>query len=321
MNYMRKIRTLAGLIAQANGREIRRRWRQFINSRRVHKNNGKPFIHKDLGFPAVCHPDWPDSLHVYLDSAGDHFEMQLMRGWLELGEGAIDIGANVGLYTFCFADATGARGEVISVDADEFITEKMDEAVQILGQTHIQPVQAAVCEKMGSLEFFVSAGQTNTFVQSLVCPDGLAASYRAVTVPAVTISDLVSQMRDPSSLSLVKVDIEGAEASALRQAGEDLLGQAGPLWQVEINPAALRRFGTNTHDVTEMFPERSFDRWLLPKHPLRDGPGETAPRRLSRDESFEKSIYYNLICIPRGERWASRRDRLVQKLEGCNRGG
>jgi hypothetical protein len=175
----------------------------------------------------------------------------------------------------------------------------------------------AVVVKTGQawLEFFVSAGETNTFEQSLVCPEGSGSSYRAVTVPALTIADLVSSLRRPDKLSVIKVDIEGAEAAALRVAGKELLSENGPLWQVEIHPGALQRFGASPHEVTEVFPADSFDRWLLPKHPYQNAPGETAPRRLPRNESFEKSIYYNLICVPKGNRWKARREELVRSLE------
>jgi FkbM family methyltransferase len=264
----------------------------------------------------VCHPDWSDSVNACLDAAGDHFEMRLLSDWIQPNESCFDIGANVGLYTFCFAEKVGAGGEVISVDADIFITNRMQEAIRVLGADQVRQVHAAVCDKKGSLEFFVSAGQANTFEQSLVCPEGLSSSYKAVTVPAFTITDLESLLRNPSTLSVIKLDIEGAEAAALRVAGINLLNANGPLWQVEIHPEALRRFGASPRDVAEIFPVQEFDRWLLPKHPYHNVPGETRPRQLSSGESFDRSMYYNLMCVPRGQRWASRRRRLIAGLGG-----
>lgn len=263
----------------------------------------------------VCHPDWPDSLSACLDAAGDHFEMHLLGDWIQPNESCFDIGANVGLYTFCFAEKVGAGGEVISVDADSFIVQRMGRAIRLLGANQIKPVHAAVCEKKGSLEFFVSAGEANTFEQSLICPQSLASAYRAVTVPALTITDLTLLLRDARQLAVAKVDIEGAEAAALRQVPSELLDRNGPLWQVEIHPGALQRFGAGPRDVTETFPEASFDRWLLPKHPHTDSDLGTTPRRVGPDEGFTDSVYYNLICVPRGTRWNARREKFVRALE------
>jgi len=316
MNYLRKTLTLTKLIAGGDSREIQRRWRQFRNFRRVGKSGGKCFVYRDPGFDTVCHPDWTDSLDVFLDAAGDHFEMQLLGDWIRPNESCFDLGANVGLYTFCFAEKVGSGGEVISVDADAFIIKRMEAAVRLLGANQIKPVHAAVCEKKGSLEFFVSAGGANTFEQSLICPQSLSSAYRAVTVPALTIPDLVSLLRNVRELSVAKVDIEGAEATALRQVPSELLSPDGPLWQVEINASALQRFGAGPRDVTEIFSEACFDRWLLPKHPHTDSDLGTTPRRVGPDEDFTDSVYYNLICVPQGTRWDARREKLVRALEG-----
>ena len=264
----------------------------------------------------VCHPDWSDSVNACLDAAGDHFEMRLLSDWIQSNESCFDIGANVGLYTFCLAEKVGAGGEVMSVDADSFISQRMERAVRLLVTNQIKPVHAAICEKRGSLEFFVSAGEVNTCEQSLICPESLSSAYRAVTVPALTIPDLVLLLRDVRQLSVVKVDIEGAEAAALRQVPGELLQQDSPLWQVEIHPGALQRFGAGPRDVTEIFSEGCFDRWLLPKHPHSDSPSGTAPRRVVAQERFTDSVYYNLICVPRGARWNERREKFVRALEG-----
>lgn len=300
---------------RGQGKEIARRWRQFLHQRHVDKHRGKAFPYRNLGFLAVCHPDWQDSLEIYLDLAGDHAEMAFCRNWLAPGESCLDLGANVGLYTFSFAEKVGWQGEVLSVDADSFITKKMEEAACLLARKQIHPIHAAVSARDGNLSFYLSSEKRKTFEQSLVRPVSDAESYHEVTVPGLAFPSLISQLQHPERLSLIKMDIEGAEAAALSAVPKSLLDLDGPLWLVEINPGMLKQFGASPRDVTEKFPKESFDRWLLPKHPHQDSEGGTAPRRLSADEKFDHSIYYNLICIPRGRRWIPRSENVVRELE------
>jgi len=280
------------------------------------KHGIKPFVYKDLGFQAVCHPDWQDSLEIFLDMAADYGELKLFRQWLKQGDSCIDLGANVGLYTFCLAENVGPEGEVLAVDADNFIVQKTEQAASLLGRNQIQAVHAAISNQHGEVKFYVSTDQRKTFEQSLTRPGGTAVNYREMTVPALTIANLVTRLNRPDKLALIKVDIEGAEAAALQAAPNQLLSGDGPLWQVEINPGALARFKATPRCVTDMFKTENFECWLLPKHPYQEGPGETAVRRLNRDETFTKSVYYNLICIPRGDKWKNRRENLVNSLEG-----
>ena len=317
MNYLRKSLTFVKLLSRGDGGQMRRRWKQFLNARQVARAGGKMFAHRRLGFSAVCHPEWRDSLEVFLDLAGDHAEMAWLADWLKPQEACMDIGANVGLYTFCFAETVGPQGKVISVDADGFIVGKMRAASQLLDACQIQPVHAAVSDQAGQKEFYISAGQANTFEQSLARPSESSESYRMVNVQGLTIGNLVSLLPDSQILSLIKVDIEGAEATALRVAPPELLSSAGPLWQVEIHPGALARFGASPSDIVKFFEAEHFECWLLPKHPHNNAHGATAPRRLALNETFSDSIYYNLICIPRGKKWEARRKKLVRELETC----
>lgn len=319
MNYPHKIFTLAKLVGCGDAKEILRRWKQFLNPRRVKRHKGRAFIYDDLGFHAVCHPDWQDSLESFLNLAGDHAEMRLLKEWLEPGESCIDLGSNIGLYTFCFAEKVGSEGEVLSVDADSFIVQNIIKAAELMKQKQIRAVHAAVSDKQGELRFYVSADQQNTFEQSLAKPEGSVVSYREMTVPALTISQIVSSLRRSNYLTLIKVDIEGAEAAALQAVPSWLLSQEGPLWQVEINAGALARFKATPKCVTNMFSTENFDCWLIPKHPIQDGPGLTAARRLTNAENFQSSVYYNLICVPKGGRWQGRREKIVKSLEGYAR--
>jgi FkbM family methyltransferase len=310
VNYLRKFRTLVGLLAHGNRQETSRRWKQFVNFQRVKKSKGKGFVYEDLGFPAVCHPDWPESLDWFIDRKSDAEETKLAETWLERGDACIDLGANLGLYAFCFSHFVGNEGEVLAVDADQMIVERLKRAALLLKAPQIHADWAAVSDHSGEISFFVDAKQAKTQEQSLVPPTAGKESFQPVQVPGLTFRDVVQRLRHPEKLSLVKVDIEGAEALALRSVPSHLLEADGPLWQIELNPPSLERFGATPRDITEKFCEDHFNVWLLPQYPNTDNPRDAANRELSSTEDFRGAAFYNLVAVPLGRRWQQRRERL-----------
>lgn len=286
----------------------------FVNLQRVRKNNGQSFVYEDLGFPAVCHPDWRESLDWFIDRKSDADETRLAAIWLEPGDSCIDLGANLGLYTFCFSNLVGVGGEVLAVDADKVIIDRLKRAALLLQAGQLHTIMAAVSDRTGEISFFVDTKQSKTQEQSLALPPEAGDSFQAVQVPALTFGDVVQRLRHPERLSLVKIDIEGAEALALQSVPKQLLEAEGPLWQLELNPEALSRFGSRPHDIAEKFNAKKFEVWIFPQYPRTVDPGQARPRKLAPSEDFECAAFYNLVAIPLGDRWGRRRERLLSLL-------
>jgi FkbM family methyltransferase len=228
-----------------------------------------------------------------------------VKQWLRAGDSVIDAGTNLGLYTFVAADRVGPSGEVLSVDADPGIVSRMEKAAALLGTAPIRPLHCAVSDRSGTLTFYVRTDGSTTADQSLIPEAALVSACTPVSVPAHRFTDLVSKLTRAPALSLVKIDIEGAEAQALGTVSPELLNRNGPLWIVEINPGVLARFGTTSSAVIEYFPATEFELWIVPKHPL--GSATPAIRHYTSTDPLSDSLYYNLVAVPLGQRWADRR--------------
>jgi hypothetical protein len=57
---------------------------------------------------------------------------------------------------------------------------------------------------------------------------------------------------------MAKMDIEGAEFSALKGAKNMLSASNPPVWLVEINPEQLRKFGCSPVDIKDFFKEYNY---------------------------------------------------------------
>jgi FkbM family methyltransferase len=313
------LHTALSLVLRRDFGTLRRQWHRYTAPRRLRASAGRAFVHRDLGFPAVCHPDWPDSVDQFLGTHGDHWEFELMRRWLRPEDTMIDVGANLGLYTFAAAAVVGSTGKVIAVEAAPFVAGKLEAAVRTLGLAHIRVVNAAVTRAPGLVSFHISADQSGTAEQSLHLDPEHQARSVVVQVPALTLADLSAPAR-PSTPALIKLDIEGAEGDAMQAVPSHWLGADAPFWIVEINPVALARFSAHPLEIVDRFPMEHFDCWLLPKHP-HAGVASSRLRRITTADAtdFTDSRYYNLLAIPRGARWQQRADSVEPLIAKASR--
>ncbi|MGA2015624.1 MAG: FkbM family methyltransferase [Opitutaceae bacterium] len=285
-----------------------------LNLRRlwVALNRGRPFVYRRLGFGFICYPDMRDSVELWLNGAPDALELSLLRAWLEPGDAAVDVGANLGVYAFAAANAVRNRGRVLAIEPSPRLVGRMRRAAGRLGLDSIHVCETCAGEAPGETEFFVADERETTGEQSRRVDSGHLARYRRIAAAMDTLDNLAAAHLRGESACLVKLDVEGAEVLALRGARALLSMQDAAFWLVEINLPALTRFGFGAADLLSHFPPATFESWLIPQYPR--APGRTAPpRSLGGAEHFEDAAFYNLVALPRHGRWAERTPR-VRKL-------
>lgn len=143
-------------------------------------------------------------------------------GWFErleqqwfvalLGPGMVlyDIGACVGFYTLLGATLTGASGRVVAFEPLPRNLEYLRRHLELNALTQVRVVPAAVADYAGS-----------AFISSDASPfqNALRSDGTGLRVDAVSIDDVARTERPPD---LMKIDVEGAEASVLEGANETL---------------------------------------------------------------------------------------------------
>jgi FkbM family methyltransferase len=316
MNAFKKALTTLQLVARGDWSLVRRQVKINIGQARLRSHGGKIFSYEALGFPAVCHPDWPDSADQFVNLSGDCWEMALLKRWIRPNDLVVDAGTSLGLYTFAALQVIKqGTGRILAVDADAYAIEKLAAAAVLLGAAAVVPIHSAIADHDGEATFYVRRDHSVTSEQSLQPSSSQRASpsVAAVTVPLCTLPSLCARHANGRQPQFVKIDIEGAEAAALQAVPESWFAPDGPGWLLEIHPEALRRFGTEPWEVVRRFNSSAYEKWLLPKHALRPG-ASMALRRLEASERFEDNLYYNFIALPRGARWQERRQALRDLL-------
>jgi FkbM family methyltransferase len=127
---------------------------------------------------------------------------------------AIDIGANIGLFTEWVLDRFGSDTEVISVEPNS----QAVEAFEFLhkGKNNVHLKKLAVSEKSGDeLELGVNPG--NSLISSLDHLEGLSQTEKVSTI---SLNDLLADF-GWEQCDLLKIDVEGAEYDIFKSVTSD----------------------------------------------------------------------------------------------------
>jgi FkbM family methyltransferase len=178
-------------------------------------------------------------------------ELNLFRSLVSDCDRFIDVGANVGQYTYAASKAMKG-GEIVSIEANPFLIPVLDALTAQIesapGGRHTAIVaNAAIVDRAGPIQMFVSAYSQGSSVVNK-CGDGTH-----VTVTGRPLDSFYRRSRK----TLIKMDIEGAEYRAI-SAANGFLASDHTVFFVELHAwgdAGLRKYPL---DVCTVFRSRGY---------------------------------------------------------------
>jgi FkbM family methyltransferase len=156
--------------------------------------------------------DLSSFLEWYLFAFGafeEHFA-ELFGSLIGPGDRCIDVGANIGVHTVRLAKLVGASGEVIAIEPDAELAARARRNIMINELSNTKVVVAAATDHAAeSLRLYrPSVGDTNKGRASLLEHSYLTG--QTSTVPGVPVDEI-----DAGPVQLIKIDVEGHEASVV----------------------------------------------------------------------------------------------------------
>lgn len=160
----------------------------------------------------------------------------------------IDVGANVGFFTLPFAQwVSGNSGRVLAVEPEpENVRSLIAAVASSATRDRIEVVEAAIADT--TEERFLALNPANP-------ADHRLASH-GIAVRGTTLCRLVDERGRPP-VSLLKIDVQGAELMVLRGASE-LLERDGPAIYLELDDGALTMAGTADHEVIDFLSRHGY---------------------------------------------------------------
>ena len=159
-----------------------------------------------------------------------------MSRYIKPGSCVLDIGANVGFFTRGFARAAGDNGVVLSFEPQTVPRSILTVASFFKRNQNIQILPFALGDTSGMLTLnipFKAKGNVGINLAHGGDPEEMAERFtlKTETVPLARLDDVLTRY-DFGPISMIKIDVEGAELNVLR-------GGTDPVGFTQANGAAV----------------------------------------------------------------------------------
>ena len=193
---------------------------------------------------------------LYLGRAYERAFIELLRHAQLDGRIAVDVGANIGLYTLPLSRYTGPRGRVFAFEPEHHNFELLSRNIELNGAVNVTAIEAAASDRNGHAPLALSP--TNYGDHYVVSKPGAAGpSARLVTLDDTLASTL------PGSVGVIKIDVQGHEPAVLRGARETLARNPGAVILIELAPRLLQRGGYSAAELLEIVRDFHLSGWEI----------------------------------------------------------
>src|SRR5579863_1663592 len=149
------------------------------------------------------------SRRLCAEGSFEHRETELVLQEVRRGDIVADLGANIGYYTLLFARQTGPQGHVYAFEPDPHNFSLLRRNVLQNGYANVTCVPCAVSDRSGSVRLYRNDGNRGDH-RVYDSHDGRSS----LDIPCLALDDYFAEIDRP--VNFIKMDIQGAEAGALR---------------------------------------------------------------------------------------------------------
>lgn len=165
--------------------------------------------------------------------------VESLREFVRPDSTVVDVGANIGFFTIQFARWAGCKGYVLAIEPElQNLKTLRKRVAREHGSARIELIEGAAAEVDAPVFLVVNP----------IHPGDHRLGTNGVAINGYAIDNLLAQ-RGLTDVSLIKIDVQGAELRALKGA-EKTLRSAQPTLFIEIDDAALAEAGTSVEEVS-----------------------------------------------------------------------
>lgn len=199
---------------------------------------------------------WPNGYReLFLHGSMDHKELGTWRALLRRGDAVVDGGANYGYWTLVASKFTGPEGRIFSFEANPNTASRLSANISASGCRNVHVYSLALGAEEGTAEIHAAADNPIAGHASLHRHEGWGWSD-SVRVQLTPLDHVAIKDNWPS-VRLIKLDIEGAELSAL-QGMRQILVRDKPYLTIEWNVSAAAGFGYHPRETVAFLRQLNF---------------------------------------------------------------
>lgn len=179
-------------------------------------------------------------------------ETRLVQKYARPGMTFVDVGANVGYYTALASQLVGSGGRVVAFEPSPYAFERLQSMVRANSLKQTTAVHAGLSDQPGAAKLYLGIGSHN-HTPTMVAHENTTV----MDVKVVTLDDEADRL-GVERIDLIKIDVEGHEASVL--AGAKRLLREGRIKAVlcEFNEHWLCESGSSTRHLESVLQEAGF---------------------------------------------------------------
>jgi FkbM family methyltransferase len=223
--------------------------------------------------------------HKLVEGNFERAELRFVERFLRPGMTVLDIGAHHGLYTLLCSKCVGRKGQVISFEASPRECRRLVKHVRINRCSNVRIEPHAVGSESGSADLYVVDGSCN-WGNSLRAPVVSESTFK-IPVQVCPVDDVLLEL-GISRVDFIKLEVEGAELSALKGIARLLRGVARPAILVEVQDIRTQPWSYPARAIIEYLGRAGY-RWFE-----LDANGSLRPT--SHDLEYYDA---NLVALPR----------------------
>jgi FkbM family methyltransferase len=178
-------------------------------------------------------------------------ETLILRQLIDPGQTFVDVGANWGYFTLLAAHCVGPTGRVISLEPDPRLFPQLQTNIKLNRLDNVTPLQiaAAACEGSMTMAGFDETGENFGVSRLVAATDPVEGrSFAVRTAPL----DILLDECNATIVDMLKMDIEGAEALAVRGLEASIKKHRVRRLLIELHPQYLPRFGMNASELLQI---------------------------------------------------------------------
>jgi len=164
----------------------------------------------------------PIAFHLVIDGMYEPETLAFIVDRLPPGGVFVDVGANIGVFTFPATKRVGPRGRVLAAEASPDVFKYLLRNIAANNTSQVTTFNCAICDSTGSVPFY-PAPKEKFGMGSL----GVQFSGKPTEVPARTLDNVLEEA-GIHHVDVLKVDVEGFEVSVFRGAQKLLTGTRSP---------------------------------------------------------------------------------------------
>lgn len=183
-------------------------------------------------------------------------ESRMLERILCRGDIFFDVGANQGLYSLFAAARGGEHTRVVAFEPQPRVAEALQRSIDANMFQNVVLVQEAVSSSIGETSFFVPAfgSGTASLSHAQAARNGSVQEIRCAT----TTLDHYVESNGIARIDIMKMDVEGFEASVL-EGGSDTITRSHPIIWFEVNPLALAAAGSSQQRCIDLLRAYGYD--------------------------------------------------------------